>query len=99
MDKPLALPDNVKIDFSDESMLVPNEAAALMRVSTQMFRELIKSGEIRFIPWGNEKRVPVHELRRRQEKKLQECEEQRKIHNIEQYFEPVRRWNSKKKKH
>ncbi|MFZ2190018.1 MAG: helix-turn-helix domain-containing protein [Candidatus Magasanikiibacteriota bacterium] len=83
--------------LTDVAMLLPAEAARLMRVSVSMFREIVKSGGIRFIPWGNEKRVPMHELRRWQEEMLRTSENNEKIVSIDKYFTPKEHYRGKRK--
>lgn len=91
------LKDDSPETFCEVSMLLPAEAARLMRVSVSMFRDIVKSGGIRFIPWGNEKRVPMHELRRWQEEMLRTSENNEKIVSIDRFFIPKEHYRGKRK--
>lgn len=58
-------------DTTEVRMYVLREAAVVLGVAQRLLRERIKSGEIRTMPWGNEKRIPAWELKRWQEAQLE----------------------------
>ncbi len=82
---------------SNLKMLLPKEAAAELGVSVTMLRELVITGELRFIPWGNERRIPRWELRRWQEEKLKEYANSQKVFSILDSLNKNQRYKGKKK--
>jgi hypothetical protein len=63
---------NENLDTSTEiRMYVLREAAIVLGVAQRILRERIKKGEIRVMPWGNEKRIPAWELKRWQDTQLE----------------------------
>lgn len=73
---------DVSTPLSDLRMLVPREAAQELGVSMTMLREIVASGELRFMPWGNERRIPRWELRRWQEQQLEKHSTGSKVFSI-----------------
>lgn len=64
---------------SDLRLMTVAEAAAEMGVGTTKLRMLIQEGEITTMPWGNEHRIPVWELRRWQESMMEQQRQGRKV--------------------
>ena len=64
---------------SDLRLMTIAEAAAEMGVGVTKLRELIQEGDVATMPWGNERRIPVWELRRWQESVMEEQRQGRKV--------------------
>ena len=90
------IPDDIRTP-SDVRMLTVTEAAALLGVSVAMLRQVVMEGEILFIPWGNERRVPVWELRRWQQTRMTNALSERKILPMLDAMGKTNRYRGKRK--
>jgi excisionase family DNA binding protein len=79
-------------ELPDEALLTVGQVARLLNASEKYVRQLLASGDIKSIPWGEsrERRVPRWMLKKWQEDSA--GEEDRKIQELLHTI-PHRRWN------